>query len=154
MLNIKLYCNKTDCLPFASLDVAHTPSIHSELSSSSHRSQLRSRAHILLMCLFDTWQCFNSPHVSESSDFSSAAIVHVIVYNKLCGSLELPTLLIFSALFPHLHLSPPPRSPHPSLSSSLTPSLSPRLSFCPPSPSALTFTFYHLPLCHAVHFAC
>lgn len=51
----------------------------------------------------------------------------LVVHTELCSSLEHPTPLIFiPTLNPHLHLSPPPRPPHPSLLLSLhhSPSLS------------------------------
>lgn len=78
-------------------------------------------------------------HPSEFLDSGVATLPShsLVVHGELCSSLERPTPLIFiPTLHPHLHLSPPPRPPHPSLpplSHFIThpPSLPP--SFCPPS---------------------
>lgn len=82
------------------------------------------------------------PHHLHPSAFLDSGVAtlpshSLVVHGELCSSLERPTPLIFiPTLHPHLHLSPPPRPPHPSLPPSLislhhSPSLP--LSFCPPS---------------------
>lgn len=69
---------------------------------------------------------------------AAALLSHsLVVHGEPCSSLERPTPLIFiPTLHPHLHLSPPPRPPHPSLTPSLPYLTSSRTlpppSLCPP----------------------
>lgn len=98
------------------------------------------------------------PHHLHPSEFLDSGVAtlpshSLVVHGELCSSLERPTPLIFiPTLHPHLHLSPPPRPPHPSL-----PPLSHFITH-PPSlfhfARLLSLTFLHLPQCHAALFTC
>lgn len=112
-------------------------------------------AHLLLLIHLFTFLIILIPSLGSGA---AALLSHsLVVHGELCSSLERPTPLIFiPTLHPHLHLSPPPRPPHPSLSPSL-----PYLTLSrtlPPSllrfARLLSLTFLHLPQCHAALFTC